>query len=316
MAPNGSVTRTRQGYWIDSPSGWSIVGVAVDEQRRARRGCVDGRLKCDSERRIRSGVAAALCDHRGVNTPDYLSWPDEHLSETVAAAYDDSVADRFRPEDVDPAVRVLAELALDGLAVEFAIGTGRLAVPLALAGVTVTGMDISEPMLAQLRMKPGAEQIQVCVGDMTSTRLCDDASLVYLVFNTIGNVRTQPAQVACFRNAAAHLRPGGCFVVENIVPNLFGLSAGETIRPFDVSPNHVGFDEFVDRVNQISISHHYFIDGSRVRRLAGAFRYVWPSELDLMAELAGLTLESRWANWHQAPFVDDSRSHVSIWRKG
>lgn len=150
---------------------------------------------------------------------------------------------------------------------------------------------------------------------MTETRVCSDASLVYLVFNTIGNLRLQQQQVGCFRNAAAHLRPGGCFVIENIVPNLFGLSSCETIRPFDVSPHHLGFDEFVDRVNQVLVSHHYFIKGDRVQAVSGAFRYVWPSELDLMAELAGLTLESRWADWNRNAFVDTSPAHVSVWRK-
>jgi SAM-dependent methyltransferase len=250
-----------------------------------------------------------------VDTPDYLLKPDEHLRRSVAASYDAAVADRFTPEAVDPAVDVLAELASDGVAVEFAVGTGRLALPLAARGTTVHGIDFSEAMLNELRRKPGADQIAVTMGDMTTARVCDDASLVFLVFNTIGNLRTQQQQVACFRNAAAHLRPGGCFVIENMVPNLFGLAPGETIRPFDVSANHLGFDEFVDRTNQILVSHHYFIDGDRVRTVSGAFRYVWPSELDLMAELAGLSFESRWADWLRSPFTDTSPSHVSVWRK-
>jgi len=248
-------------------------------------------------------------------TSDHLSWPDQHLDASVAASYDDAVSDRFSADAVVPAVDVLAELAGDGAAVEFAVGTGRLALPLAATGAVVHGIDFSEAMLAELRKKEGAERISLTLGDMTETRVCSDASLVYLVFNTIGNLRSQYQQVACFVNAAAHLRPGGCFVIENNVPNLYGLSAGETIRPVDVSPHHLGFDEFVDRVNQILVSHHYFIDGDRVRTVSGAFRYVWPSELDLMARLAGLTLESRWADWHRSPFVDASTSHVSAWRK-
>jgi SAM-dependent methyltransferase len=250
-----------------------------------------------------------------VSVADYLSKPDEHLRRSVAAGYDAAVADRFTPEAVDPAVEVLAGLARDGVAVEFAVGTGRLALPLAARGTAVHGIDFSEAMLDELRRKPGAEQITVTIGDMTTTQVSNDASLVYLVFNTIGNLRTQRQQVACFRNAAAHLRPGGCFVIENIVPNLFGLAAGERIRPFDVSANHLGFDEFVDRTNQILLSHHYFIAGDRVTTVSGAFRYVWPSELDLMAELAGLTFESRWSDWRRSPFIDTSASHVSIWRK-
>lgn len=250
-----------------------------------------------------------------METPDYLLRPDEHLDPSVARAYDRSVSGRFADEAVIPAVRFLSELADGGSAVEFAVGTGRLAIPLAASGVPVFGIDFSEAMLAELRKKAGAERITIQMGDMTETQVCDDASLVYLVFNTIGNLRTQRHQVECFRNAARHLRPGGCFVIENIVPNLFGLSAGESIRPFDVSPVHLGFDEFVDRVNQILISHHYFINGDRARTLSGAFRYVWPSELDLMAELAGLQFEGRWADWERAPFADQSVAHVSVWRK-
>jgi hypothetical protein len=250
-----------------------------------------------------------------VTNTDYLSWSDEHLDAAVAAAYDDSVADQFSADVVGPAVNVLSQLAGDGHAVEFAVGTGRIALPLTAQGTAVHGIDFSEPMLAELRKKDSTGRVRLTQGDMTETQVCSDASVVYLVFNTIGNLRTQRQQVACFRNAAAHLEPGGCFVIENIVPNLFGLAAGETIRPFDVSAHHLGFDEFVDRVNQILISHHYFIAGDRVRTLSGAFRYVWPSELDLMAELAGLTLESRWADWHRTPLADDSKSHVSVWRK-
>ncbi len=248
-------------------------------------------------------------------TSEPLNAPDQHLDPLVAGSYDRSVADRFTPEAVGPAVALLADLADGGSAVEFAVGSGRLALPLAAAGVPVRGMDISEPMVAELQKKPGADGIAVTIGDMTTTQVCTDAALVYLVFNTIGNLRTQSLQVACFRNAAAHLAPGGCFLIENGVPKLHRLPAGETIRPFDVSPEHLGFDEYVDLVNQILVSHHYFIDGERVRTLSGAFRYVWPSELDLMAALAGMELDSRWAGWDRAPFTGESPSHVSVWRK-
>lgn len=245
--------------------------------------------------------------------------PDQHLDAAVAAAYDRAVADRFSPAALDPVVDLLAELAGPRTArprvVEFAVGTGRVALPLARRGMTVLGIDFSEAMLAQLRKKPDADLVSVTAGDMTSTRVCDDASLVYLVFNTITNLRTQALQVACFRNAAAHLVPGGRFVIENGVPRLGQLPPGETIRPFDVSPTHLGFDEYIDPVNQISISHHYFINGDRVRTVSGAFRYVWPSELDLMAELAGMELEHRWATWRRDPFTRDAAAHVSVWRK-
>ncbi len=246
---------------------------------------------------------------------DHLTEPDQHLDPSVAANYDAAVADRFEPGAVDPAVAVLAELAGGGTAVEFAVGTGRIALPLAAAGVEVAGLDVSEPMLAELRKKDGADLLTVTVGEMTATRLCDDASLVYLVFNTIGNLRSQREQVACFRNAAAHLRSGGRFVVENGVPRLRRLSPGETIVPFDVSAHHLGFDEYRDLVDQIVVSHHYFVDGDRVRVVAGAFRYVWPSELDLMAELVGMTLEARWSDWHRSPFTGESPAHISVWRK-
>jgi len=244
-----------------------------------------------------------------------LSEPDPHLSRRVAAAYDRAHRSEFTDAAVGPAVELLAEIAAGGAAVEFAVGTGRIALPLSAVGVEVHGIDFSEPMLAELRGKVGAERIDITVGDMTTTRVCSDASLVYLVFNTITNLRAQAQQVECFRNAAAHLAPGGRFVIENDVPILRNLPPGETLHPFDVSAEHLGFDEYVDYVNQISISRHYFINGDRVRVSAGAFRYVWPSELDLMAQIAGMELESRWADWHRAPFTGESRSHVSVWRK-
>lgn len=246
---------------------------------------------------------------------DLMGALDEHLDPATAATYDRSVADRFRDDEISPAITLLAELAGGGVAVEFAIGTGRLAVPLAAAGTTVMGIDFSEPMLAELAKKPGAEQIAVTVGDMTSAQVCSDAALVYLVFNTITNLRSQRQQVACFRNAAAHLAPGGRFVIETGVPQLRRLPPGETIVPFDVSPHHLGFEEYVDLVDQISVSHHYFIDGDRARTGSAAFRYVWPSELDLMAELAGMELEQRCADWQGSPFTGESPSHVSIWQR-
>ena len=240
---------------------------------------------------------------------------DQHLDPEVAARYDAGASDRFRDEVVRPTVALLAELADGGRAVEFAVGTGRIALPLVDAGIEVLGIDLSEPMLDELRRKPGAERIQLAAGDMIETRMCADAALVYLVFNSITNLRTQGAQVECFRNAAAHLAPGGRFVIENVVPELRRLPPGETIVPFDVSPDHLGFDEYVDVVDQILVSHHYNVSGDRVRVLAGSFRYVWPSELDLMAEIAGMSLEARYAGWEREPFTAESPSHVSIWRK-
>ncbi len=246
---------------------------------------------------------------------NYLDIPDPHLDPVVAANYDDPADERFSASAVGAAVSLLSDLANGGPAVEFAVGTGRLALPLAEAGVRVHGIDFSEAMLAELQKKENAQSISVTVGDMTETQVCDDATLVYLVYNTIMNLRTQHQQVACFRNAAAHLAPGGCFVIENMIPQLHRLAPGETILPFDVSPHHLGFEEHPDPVNQISISHHVHIDGDRVRTTAPAFRYVWPSELDLMAQLAGMTLEARWADWLRTPMTGGSQSHVSVWRK-
>lgn len=246
---------------------------------------------------------------------DWLDLPDAHLDPIVAAAYDEGGSREQQPGFIAAVVDVLAELAGAGAAVEFAIGTGRIAVPLSACGVEVHGMDISQPMLDQLDAKRGAESIRATVGDMTSTVLGDDFAVAYLVYNTIMNLRTQDAQVECFANAARHLRPGGRFVVECILPELRRLSPGETIRPFDVSDRHLGFEEYVDLVNQISISHHYHIDGDRVRTNSPAFRYVWPSELDLMARLAGMKLEHRWQDWERTPFTGESTRHVSVWRK-
>ncbi len=251
---------------------------------------------------------------RAMSLP-YMDRPDPHLDPTVAAAYDQSHGAEFQPEVVSAAVRFLREFAGDGPAVEFAVGTGRMALPLAETGIVVYGIDFSEAMLAQLQQKPGSENIRITVGDITETTVCNDAALVYLVFNTITNLRTQRQQVDCFRNAAAHLAPGGRFVIENGVPQLHRLPAGESVVPFDISDSHLGFDEYVDRVNQISISHHFHIDGDRVRTSSPAFRYVWPSELDLMAELAGMTLQERWGDWDRSPFEDDSTKHISVWRK-
>ena len=250
-----------------------------------------------------------------MNVNEYLSQPDEHLDARNAATYDADVAEHFAPSSIEPAVSFLVELAGNGMAVEFAIGTGRLALPLVRAGVTVKGIDFSAPMVAELGKKQGAEAIAVTIGDMTETRVCDDATLVYLVFNTIQNLRSQRLQTACFRNAAEHLAPGGRFVIENMLPRLDRLPHGESILHFDVSPDHFGFDEYIDRSEQILISHHYFIAGERVRHVCGAMRYVWPGELDLMAEISGMTLEGRFADWTRAPLRGDSTSHVSVYRK-
>ncbi|HZQ64790.1 MAG TPA: methyltransferase domain-containing protein [Gaiellaceae bacterium] len=240
--------------------------------------------------------------------------PEDHFGEEVAARYDESEEEAFDPAVIETTVDFLAAAAGGGAALELAIGTGRIALPLARRGVRVQGIDLSEAMVARLRAKPGGAEIPVAIGDIATTRVDGVFSLAYLVFNTIGNLTTQDAQVACFENAAAHLGPGGCFVVETGVPQLQRLAPGERFRPFDVGPAHVGFDEY-DLAGQGLISHHYsLVDGSwQLRSLP--FRYVWPAELDLMARIAGLRLRERWGGWRREPFTSDSGTHVSVWEK-
>ena len=239
---------------------------------------------------------------------------EDHFGESVAARYDESAADLFEPAVVDPVVDFLAGLAGEGAALELGIGTGRIALPLAARGVRVHGIDLSEAMVARLRAKPDAEAIGVTIGDFATTRVGRTFTLAYVVFNTIGNLTTQDEQVACFENVAAHLEPGGCFVVEITVPELQRLPPGETVRPFDVSDDHLGFDEF-DLVHQGLISHHFWSEGGAWHRVSVPFRYVWPAELDLMARIAGMRLRERWAGWKREPFTAGSTKHVSVWEK-
>ena len=236
------------------------------------------------------------------------------FGERVASVYDESVAEMFEPEAVSPVVELLAELARDGAALELGIGTGRIALPLAARGVRVQGIDDSEAMVARLRAKPGGESIEVAIGDFSATRVPGEFSLVYLVFNTIFNLVTQDAQVACFENAAAHLQSGGRFVIETGVPELQKLPLGQTIIPFRADPAGLSFDVY-DVVTQRCSSQHYVFSGSGVETYPVEFRYAWPAELDLMARLAGLTLENRWAGWQREPFTSVSLSHVSVYEK-
>jgi SAM-dependent methyltransferase len=238
---------------------------------------------------------------------------DGYFGEEIAAGYDEE-GGMFSPAVLTPTVDFLADLAGNGRALELAIGTGRVAVPLARRGVPVSGIDMSRAMTNRLRAKPGAEGIQVAIGDMTTTRIAGEFSLVYLVYNTIGNLTTQDAQVDCFRNAAAHLRPGGCFVVEVGLPDLQRLPPGQTTIVFEMTPTSWGFDEY-DVATQAMTSHHFAIVDGKATRSSPPFRYVWPSELDLMARIAGLRLRERWADWNREPFTRDSRSHVSVWEK-
>jgi SAM-dependent methyltransferase len=237
-----------------------------------------------------------------------------YFDERVAARYDESAAEMFDPSVVDPVVDLLADLAGNGRALELGIGTGRIALPLAQRGITVHGIEMSKAMIARLRAKPGGEGIGVTIGDFATTRVDGTFSLAYLVFNTILNLTTQAAQVACFHNIAAHLEPGGCFVIEAGIPELQRLPAGETIRAFHVSETKWGLDEY-DVATQSLTSHHFEIVDGTLERLSIPFRYVWPSELDLMAQLAGMKLRDRWGGWKREPFTSDSRAHISIWAK-
>jgi SAM-dependent methyltransferase len=239
---------------------------------------------------------------------------DGYFGEHVAATYDESSDTMFDPAVVEVAVDFLAELAGDGRALELGIGTGRIALPLAARGVEVHGIELSRAMTERLRAKPGGERIGVTIGDFATAKVEGSFRLAYLVYNTIENLTTQAAQVACFRNVAAHLEPGGCFVIEVAVPDLQRLPPGERYVVFDASETHWGIDEY-DVANQGLISHHFEVRDGKVEKSSGPFRYVWPSELDLMAELAGMRLRERWSGWGREPFTSDSRQHVSVWEK-
>ena len=235
--------------------------------------------------------------------------------EDAAERYDDISAEMFAPHVLDPAVDFLARLAGAGPALEFAIGTGRVAIPLAARGICVTGVELSRPMVNRLRRKVRAEELPVVVGDMATATVPGRFSLVYVVFNSIGNLCTQDEQVQCFGNAARHLSPGGRFVVELWVPGIRRFPPGQSAVPFEVTDRHVGFDT-LDMVTQRGTSHHYRrLDDGSIRYGHSNFRYIWPAECDLMARLAGLDLEQRVAGWNRSPFTSDSESHVSVWRK-
>ncbi len=241
----------------------------------------------------------------------------EVWDEETAARYDDDAVAQFAPEVLGPVLDCLQRLAADGPALEFAIGTGRVGIPLAARGVPVTGIELSAAMAARLRRKVGEERLPVVVGDMATTTVAGagEFALVFLVWNSISNLRSQAEQVRCFQNAARHLRPGGRFVIELWVPAIQRLAPGETAVPVSLAADHLVFDSY-DLASQACTSHHYYRDpDGRLRYGAGHFRYIWPAECDLMARLAGLELESRWSDWNGNPFLVTSTSHVSVWRK-
>jgi hypothetical protein len=232
----------------------------------------------------------------------------------VAEGYDLGSQDMYEPAVLDPAVSFLADEAGGRAALEFGIGTGRVAVPLSQRGVEVHGIDISSDMIDQLRAKPGSESIATTVGDFAATTVGRTFSLVYLVYNAISNLTTQAEQVECFCNAARHLDVCGRLVIELWIPDLRRLPPGALALPFDVSPSHLGFDT-IDVATQQGISHHYFIVGDRVAKFDTPFRYAWPAELDLMAQIAGMSLHERWADWDRSPFTSESAKHISVWTR-
>ena len=237
-----------------------------------------------------------------------------HFDEWIAQRYETLWPELFDPAVLDPAVDFLADLAGAGTALELGIGTGRVALPLSRRGVRVHGIELSPAMVAQLRTQQGASDIGVTIGDFATAKVGGTFTLAYLLRNTITNLTTQVEQVECFRNVAAHLEPGGCFVIENYIPELQRLPPGETLHVFTATSTHVGFEEY-DIARQIAVSHHFWAIDGRVESRSSPHRYVWPSELDLMAQLAGMTLRERWGGWHREPFTSESRSHISVWQR-
>lgn len=239
---------------------------------------------------------------------------DGHFGADVAADYDEMWAELFRPDAVEPAVELLAELAGGGRALEFGVGTGRIAVPLAQRGVEVHGVDLSRAMVDQLRAKPGGAAIGVTTGDIATARVDGTFAVVFAAFNTLANLMTQAEQVACFRNAARHLEPGGCFVTEVEVPELRKLPPGQRVVPFRTSATGWAYDVY-DVAEQTLTSNYVEVVDGRGELRSFPTRYAWPAELDLMAELAGLRRRERWEDWTRRPFGNESRYHVTIWEK-
>jgi SAM-dependent methyltransferase len=238
---------------------------------------------------------------------------ETHFDEWIARNYSKLWPDLFGPDLLDAAVDLLAELAGEGDALEFGIGTGRVGMPLASRGVRVSGIELSEAMVDELRRQNGPE-IDVVLGDFATVRVDGAFSLVYLLRNTITNLTTLDEQVAAFENAARHLEPGGCFVVENYIPQLQRLPPGQTRHVFVATTDHVGVEEY-DVATQISVSRHWWQLDGQLKTFASSHRYVWPSELDLMAKMAGMALRDRWSDWHRHHFIASSRSHISVWQK-
>ena len=240
--------------------------------------------------------------------------PHNIFTGRVAEGYDLGSPEMREPALLEATASFLADAADGGAALEFGIGTGRVALPLSEHGIEVHGIDISEDMVAQLLAKPGSSSIGVTVGDFATTTVPRTFSLVYLVYNALGNLTTQAEQVQCFRNAARHLALDGRLVVEMWVPDLRRFPPGAVALPFDVSASHIGMDT-IDVATQQGVSHHWFIVGDRTGQFESPYRYVWPAEMDLMAELAGLTLRERWAHWDRSLFTNESTNTISVWER-
>jgi hypothetical protein len=238
---------------------------------------------------------------------------ETHFDEWVARNYTRLWPELFDAKVLSPTVELLAELAGEGAALEFGIGTGRVALPLSRQGVRVAGVELSSAMIDELR-RQGCADIEVTVGDFATAKVQGSFGVVYLLRNTITNLVTQQEQLSAFANAAAHLDPGGCFVVENYIPHVRRLPSGETRYVFAATEDHVGIEEY-DVAGQIAVSRHWWQIDGQLKVFSSPHRYVWPSELDLMAQMAGMALRERWADWHRAPFTADSSSHVSVWSK-
>jgi SAM-dependent methyltransferase len=234
------------------------------------------------------------------------------FDERIAARYETYWPELFEPAAIDPVVSFLAELAGDGRALELGIGTGRIALPLSQRGVRVHGIELSPAMVARLQGEPGGDQVAITMGDFATTRVDGRFRLAYLVRNTITNLTSQDEQAECFRTVAAQLEPGGCFVIENYVPQLRRLPPGETTRVFTATPTHLGFEQY-DIAAQLAVSHHYWLIGGQLETLSTPHRFVWPSELDLMAKIAGMALRERWSGWNREPYTSDSTMHISVW---
>lgn len=233
----------------------------------------------------------------------------------IAEVYDATNAASAQPEVVDPMVGLLAELGGEGPVLEFAVGTGRIALPLSARGMPVHGIELSPHMVERLRAKPGADAVHVVVGDMTETRLSESFTLVYVVANSIMNVTTQDEQIAVFANAAAHLASGGRFLVELIVPQLQRVPRSEAGWVFQMEPGHVGIETFDDVVAQVAWSHHWIDVNGHLTHHSAPYRYIWPSELVLMARIAGFELEARWGDWDRSPFTSESAKQVAVFLK-